>query len=144
MRIGLIQGKVSKAAIHSPSNPEIRRYAKVLTDELDAFVDDQPSLKHSATVLHNGRSAIVRIKLHRSSPPSERIRVEKADSAAGKELASIRSRIREKHSQWFYFQRNLRLYEGRSTYLFKPLERLHWTESQAILDAGTIIAETLS
>jgi hypothetical protein len=116
----------------------------MLTDELDAFVEDQPALKHSTTVLHNGKSGIVRIKLHRSSPPRERVRVEKADSAVAKEFASVRSRVREEHSQWFYFDRNLRLFEGSNTYLFKPLERLHWTESQAILDAGAVIAETLS
>ena len=144
IRMELIQGKVSEEAVRPPTTQEVLKYARALADDLDAFVEDQPSLKHSTTVLHNGRSAIVRIKLHRSSPPSERIRIENADSAAGKELASIRARVREKHSQWVYFERNLRLYEGRNTYMFKPLQRLHWTESQAILDAGAIIAETLS
>ncbi|MEZ6080536.1 MAG: hypothetical protein R3C56_34155 [Pirellulaceae bacterium] len=28
------------------------------------------------------------------------------------------------HSQWFYFNRNLRLYQGNATYVFKPLSRL--------------------
>ena len=36
------------------------------------------------------------------------------------------------------------LYEGRTTYLFKPLEKLHWSVTQAQLDAGVIIAETLT
>jgi len=143
LRMQLIQGKVSREAVGSPSNEELRRYSEVVTDELDAFVDDHPSLTHSTTVFHNGRSAIVAIRVHDSAPPKHRVRVEAASSATAGELASIRSRIREKHSQWIYFERNLRLYEGRNTYVFKPLQRLHWTESQAILDAGTIIAETL-
>jgi len=143
LRLQLIQGKVSKEAVGSPSNEELRRYAEVVTDELDAFVDDHPSLKHSTTVVQNGRSAIVAIRVHESARPKRRVHVEAASSAAAAQLASIRSRIREKHSQWIYFERNLRLYEGRNTYVFKPLQRLHWTESQAILDAGTIIAETL-
>ena len=46
--------------------------------------------------------------------------------------------------QWLYFERNLRVYEGRKTYLFKPMQRFHWTESQALTDASEIIAETLS
>ncbi len=144
LRMDLIQGKVSDRARARPSNREMRKYAKVLTDELDAFVDDQPSLKHSTTVCHDGGSAIVAIRLHRSKGPKQRVRVERADSAVAKETASIRARVRRRHSQWIYFERNLRLYEGRNTYVFKPLERLHWTESQAMLDAGTIIAETLS
>jgi hypothetical protein len=120
------------------------KYATLLTDELDAFVDDQPSLKHSTTILYNGRSGIVCTRLHESSPPPERVRFLRADSDAAQEFASIRARVRRKHSQWIYFDRELRLFEGRDTYVFKPMERLHWTESQAILDAGTIIAETLT
>jgi hypothetical protein len=143
LRMQLIQGKVSKEAVGPPSNEELRRYAAIVTEELDAFVDDHPSLTHSTTVFHNGRSAIVAIRVHDSAPRKHRVHVEAASSATAGELASIRARVREKHSQWIYFERNLRLYEGRNTYVFKPLQRLHWTESQAVLDAGTIIAETL-
>ena len=42
-----------------------------------------------------------------------------------------------------YFERNLRMYEETRTYLFKPMQRLHWTESQALADASGIIADTL-
>lgn len=143
LRMQFIKGKVSREAVRSPSNQELQRYAQVVTAELDAFVDNNPSLKHSTTVVRNGGSAIVAIRVHYSAPPEHRVRIENADSATARQLAPIRSRIREKHSQWIYFERNLRLYEGRNTYVFKPLQRLHWTESQAILDAGTIIAETL-
>jgi len=144
LRMELIQGKVSDEAHRSPSPDEMRRYATLLTDELDAFVEDQRSVRHSTTVVHNGQSAIVRVKVHLSSSPRDRVRIEKADSATGEDFKSIRSRVRKEHSQWVYFERNLRLYEARNTYIFKPLERLHWTDSQAILDAGSIIAETLS
>jgi hypothetical protein len=42
-----------------------------------------------------------------------------------------------------YFERNLRMYEETRTYLFKPMQRIHWTESQALADASSIIADTL-
>jgi hypothetical protein len=42
-----------------------------------------------------------------------------------------------------YFDRNLRVYEGTKTFVFKPMQRFHWTESQALMDARQIIAETL-
>ena len=116
----------------------------VLTDELDAFVDDQPSLRHSTLIAHDGRSAIIRVQLHKSSFSGERVRVQKMDTNAARNLRSIREQVQKKHSQWIYFERELRLYEGRNTCLLKPMERLHWTESQACLDAGTIIAETLT
>ncbi len=43
-----------------------------------------------------------------------------------------------------YFNRNLRIYEGTQTFIFKPWQRFHWTESQALFDAREVIAETLS
>lgn len=144
VRMRLIQGKVDPDAIRPPVEPEMQKYGLVLTDELDAFVDDQPSLKHSTTIAYDGRAAIIRIRLHKTPVSGERIRVQKFESTAARNLNSIRDRVRKQHSQWIYFERELRLYEGRDTYILKPMERLHWTESQASLDAGTIIAETLS
>jgi hypothetical protein len=84
------------------------------------------------------------VQLHKTPFSGERVRVRKLDNAAARNLRSIREQARKKHSQWIYFERELRLYEGRNTCLLKPMERLHWTESQAYLDAGAIIAETLT
>jgi hypothetical protein len=144
VRMSLIQGKVDPIATRAPAESEMRKYGLVLTDELDAFVDDQPSLKHSTMIAYDERAAIVRVRLHKSPFSGERIRIHKSEATAAHDLGSIRDRVRKKHSQWVYFERELRLYEGRDTYVLKPMERLHWTESQATLDAGTIIAETLS
>jgi hypothetical protein len=144
VRMTLIKGKVDPIAIRPPVDAEIQKYGIVLTDELDAFIDDQPSLKHSTLIAHDGRTAIIHVQLHKSSVSGERVRVLKVDSAAALDLMSIRELVRKKHSQWIYFERELRLYEGRNTYIVKPLERHHWTESQAYLDAGTIISETLT
>ena len=142
--MGLIQGKVDLGATRPPVESEMQKYGLVLTDELDAFVDDQPSLKHSTMVAYDGRAAIVRIRLHKFSFSGERVRVQKFGSTVARDFASIRDQVQKKHSQWIYFERELRLYQGRDTYILKPMERLHWTESQAGLDAGIIIAETLS
>jgi hypothetical protein len=48
-----------------------------------------------------------------------------------------------RHSQWLYFERSLKIYQEDVMYVFKPLEAIHWTRRQAILDAGEIVAETL-
>jgi hypothetical protein len=44
-----------------------------------------------------------------------------------------------------YFNRNLRIYDQDqdTIYCFKPMQTLHWTERQAILDASEVIAEAL-
>ena len=66
-----------------------------------------------------------------------------ADKPTATQLETTRQRLRKQHSQWVYFDRNLRIYEGTKTFFFKPLQRFHWTESQAMQDASEIIAETL-
>jgi hypothetical protein len=46
-----------------------------------------------------------------------------------------------KKSQWMYFARGLRVYEGRKTYIFKPRQRLYWLKSQALTEADEFIAD---
>ncbi len=59
-------------------------------------------------------------------------------------LEGIRRHLRQKRSQWIYFDRNLRVYDGSRTYVLKPMQRFHWTRSQARLDALDIISESMA
>ncbi len=68
----------------------------------------------------------------------------RADHPAARSLKTIRDRLRKRHSQWVYFDRALKVYDRGVLYQFKPMQRLHWTRRQAVLDADDIIAETLS
>jgi hypothetical protein len=52
---------------------------------------------------------------------------------------STRERLREERTQWVYFDRALRLHRGEKTYLFKPIHRMHWTRTRAMLDAADIV-----
>jgi hypothetical protein len=53
---------------------------------------------------------------------------------------TIRHRLLKRHSQWVYFERSLRIYKPDATYLFKPMQYFHRLRSQAIIDAGEVIA----
>jgi hypothetical protein len=59
-------------------------------------------------------------------------------------MQEIRARIRVEKGQWLYFDRNLRIYEGHSIYLLKPLQRIHWLRSQALLDADLILHDLVN
>ena len=52
--------------------------------------------------------------------------------------------ILRQHSQWLYFQRELRIYDKSSIFLFKPNEKIQWIESQALVDADNILGEILA
>lgn len=144
LRMQMAQGKVTRDTIRGATEDEVREYAEVLRNELDAFIDDQPGLKHSVTVVADARSAMVAVTLENGQPRTLPTSVAQADSPTARQFAGIQERIQREHRQWVYFRRNLRVYQGRATYVLKPLQRMHWTRSQALLDAGSIIAETLS
>lgn len=71
------------------------------------------------------------------------LNVWRASAEVAAKLMKTRRQLLEERSQWVYFNRNLRVYRGHQTYLFKPLQRFQWTESAAMIDAGELIAETL-
>jgi hypothetical protein len=145
-RILAIKGKVSKETAGIPEPDELERYAKVLKSELDEFFENDPRLRHKVGVLYDERSrtGMVEVELlknHRGPLP---VKVRQADASASADFDRARQLVRERRSQWLYFDRNLRIYEGARVLLTKPLQQIHWLRSQALLDADTIIAENLA
>ena len=117
---------------------ELQTYAEWLQREIDGQSDGE---RHSVTVLHDDRSGFVAIE-----PAKDRasIRVVGADAESVRTLARTREQLREEHAQWVYFDRSLRLHRGGETYLFKPIQRMHWTRSRALLDAADITIGQMS
>ena len=87
---------------------------------------------------------MIDVELLKNSRGPLRVKVQPGDEATSADFRRAQELARQKRGQWLYFQRNLRIYEGSRVLLLKPLERLHWLRSQALLDADTIIAETLA
>jgi len=59
-------------------------------------------------------------------------------------MEATRQKLLEEIGQWVYFNRDLRVHDGTKTFILKPLQRFHWTESQAMVDASEIIAESVA
>ena len=137
VRMPLVKGKVTEEAISKPTPSELQTYAAVFQAELDAFVANDPELHHEVTLVHDPLSAMIEVRLTRQAEAGKRRpRVLAADEVTSREFTAIRRKLRKQHSQWVYFDRNLRIFSGRRTYLFKPMQRLQWTRSQALLDAA--------
>jgi len=144
IRMQLLKGKVTRAAVRPPSPDEVQAYLEGLARELDAFVTGEGELWHDVTAVCSGASSMVCVDLREDPGRKRGPTVLDANSRTAQELAHATENLRRRHSQWVYFDRNLRVYEGHRTYLLKPMERLHWTRTQAMLDAGEVIAETLA
>jgi hypothetical protein len=105
------------------------------------MADESSPASHQLTAIHDEKSAMIQIVLKEGKP------IEPAICEAGYldsvELDQTRKRLAQKHCQWIYFDRSLRLYSRGRLYLFKPLQRVQWTCRQAILDGDELIAEAL-
>ena len=131
VRLALNDGKVGRAAMKPASRDELRTYAEWLQRELDAVAGGH----HAVSVIHDDISGFVAVE-----PAKNRgsVRVVRADAESARSLARTREQLREEHAQWVYFDRSLRLLRGKKTYVFKPIQRMHWTRSRAMLDAADI------
>jgi hypothetical protein len=143
VKLQLNDGKLGRYAIEQPHVADIKRYVQQLRTELDAFTEGELQGTHRIQVLMDDASALIAIELVRSRETAE-TKIYRGGDVESKELAKIRDHLRREHSQWVYFDRNLRIFEGRRTFVLKPLQRFHWTVSQAICDANDLIAETIN
>ena len=142
VRRRFIQGKVDPVAMAFPSPDEMRQYCQALKCELDSFIEVATDDRYLVEVVHERDSAM--IVVHRAPPRTlgESIRILPATAEEAKSFGEIRQKLLKKHSHWLYFDRALRCYMNGTVYLFKPMQRLHWLRSQALIDAGEIIADT--
>jgi len=144
VRLSLTRGKVTDSAIGGPTPQEVEMYARTLRDELDAFIGEELAASHSVGVANDVETGIVEVRLIRNAPAPQPIRVANTKATIDGELALARTHLSAADSQWAYFRRDLRIYAGSSTYFFKPFERLHWTRTQAMLDAAELLAEMVT
>lgn len=143
VRFGLIRGKVAASAVAPPVASEITAYAETLRDDLDSFLGPAADTRHSVEIIVGGGSGLIAVNLVSGVRRQEPVQIWDASNEDARRLAEARTHLIEQRSQWLYFNRNLRVYDGLRTYILKPLQRLHWTRTHAIQDAGEIIADSL-
>lgn len=143
IRLELNDGKVGRPAIENPTVIEIRRYGNRLRQELDEFLGPESEYRHAVDIVYDRATGMVCVDFVKSRKAAT-VTATSADRQTAIPLAATRNELREEIGQWVYFDRDLRIHDGTKTYLFKPMQRFHWTESQAMVDASEIIAETVS
>lgn len=144
VRFQLNDGKLGREAVRKPRVPEVRIYAESLKSELDSFVEGQIGKWHKVGVVCDDLSGMVQIDLIGNRHEAGRPAIARAGGPTARALEATRRRLRRQRSQWVYFDRNLRIYEGSKTYILKPMQRFHWTQTQARIDAREIVSETLA
>ena len=144
VRLALNDGKVGEPAVGMPAVRAMRVYARRLKKELDGFLGESTSDRHKVDVVYEDQSGMICVDLVKNLSVARTPTVKNADKVTSRQLRQARKNLQEEAAQWVYFDRNLRVFNGTKTLLLKPMQRFHWTESQAMVDASEIIAETLS
>jgi hypothetical protein len=144
VKLALNDGKIGEPAVRKPQTDELRTYAIRLKSELDGFLGDALPKRHQVNVVYDDASGMICIDLLRDEQSARQVTVSSASKETAAQLEKTHQRLRKERAQWVYFDRNLRIYEGTRTFVLKPMQRFHWTESQAMVDARHIIAETLA
>ena len=140
----LNKGKVTQEAMRPPKNEEQELYLETIRDCLDRFVSPRHGIRHKLAVTRDRESSFFSVSLQKASTPIKPV-IFLANHDGVRNLLTLREQLRSKHSQWVYFDRSLKIYDRDRGmfYQFKPMQRLHWTRRQAVLDADEIIAETI-
>ena len=144
VRLALNNGHVGKQSIDPPIKKELRAYGMRLQEELDEYISGELPGKHHIAIVYDDHSALVRVRLDQRTSAKGRVPVLRADAREAAALNKCRERLRQTRSQWVYFDRNLRVYDGTKTYVLKPMQRFQWTETQARVDAMEIVPESIA
>lgn len=144
IRLALNDGKVGKTAVDPATKADMKTYGISLQEELDEYISGELPGRHDADIIYDDHSAMVRVTLVRNATGKGQVSVLRADAPEAAALEEYRQRIRQERSQWVYFDRNLRIYDRGDTYVLKPRQRFHWTQTQARLDAMDIVPESMA
>jgi methylase of polypeptide subunit release factors len=141
VKLGLVDGLTRDCAVAPPDHAILTQYAVALCDSLDAFYDAGRDAHHAVHVFEGRDYACASVTRVAGASIAD---VVVADGELADALARVHQRVRREHPQWIYFDRNLRVFGGDAVWIFKPLQRCEWTQSEALHDADTLIAEALA
>lgn len=137
----LSDGIIGEVAVRTPTPKELFSYGEVLRSELDEFLDDE-TMSHRITIVSDRGSGMVQIELVRAG--SGGVHSYPAEAASARAFEKMREQMARPPGQWLYFERNLFLYRGEHTFIFKPMQLIWWTHSQALLDADEFISTAVA
>ena len=140
IRMKLNEGRIAKEAISPATKKEMTDFARIFKNELDLFLDHTGERKvHKISVFYTDESTVLIVDHLKKSTTAMPKVAEVCDNKTRLKFDSLQRKLTGQKSQWLYFTRCMKVYEGRKTYIFKPRQRLYWLKSQALAEADEFI-----
>lgn len=139
--IDLFESKEKSVALYPVLSNQPTEYAKVIFDEINAFLDSQ-ELYANLTVYNISRfTPLMMVKLTFEKKKKE---VTSSKEFVDKELKQLDRQLWEKKSSSIYFRKKLNYKTGDDIYIIRPNQRRFWSQSMALEDASELILEILN
>jgi type I restriction-modification system DNA methylase subunit len=143
-RLQLIQGKMGDSVIKKPQQEDLKKYGEALCRTLDNFINREGGQSHQVEILRGDDFGVASITFTNRNSNSANVIFSQSSPKLRNELKSISQLLQKKHNHWLYFERSLTLFDNDRILLIKPMQRLHWLQSQALQDADNLISDILS
>ncbi len=134
--------KQEKSIALLPSlNPQIIEYGRLISKELNYFLDGQELYVNVTTYNISRFNPLMLIKLSFGSTQYEVI---ESDEHVDEELKKIDLYLWEQKATNIYFRKKLNFKTGDDIYIIRPNQRRFWSRSMALEDATELILEILN
>ena len=135
VRYQLSKGKLGETASEPPTADQLKEYGEQLRSQIDDF-----ARRHHRITIQAEQEAVIATVEVTSEPHTLQIVVSHKPNSVAKEILHA---VEERHSQWAYVQRSVRVFDGPYVHIIKTARLLDWTRTQAVQDAADLISEVL-
>lgn len=141
--IDLFESKEKSPALYPVLQNHIEEYSKIISKELNEFLDGQDLFVNATTYNINRFSPLMMIKLSHEKVKKD---VSTSNEYLDEELKKIDQRLYlwEEKANSIYFRKKLNYKSADDIFIIRPNQRRFWSKSMAIEDASELILEILN
>lgn len=139
--IDLFHKQEKSVALYSVLSNQPTEYAKIITTELNDFLDGQDLFVNATVYDINRFTPLMMIKLSHEKVKKD---VSTSNEHIDEELKKLDQYLWEQKAQNIFFRKKLNYKKENDFYIIRPNQRRFWSQSMALEDASELIFEILN
>lgn len=139
--LDLFENQAKSIALYPVLHNQINEYSKIISKELNEFLDGQDLFVNATIYDINRFSPLMMIKLSHEKVIKE---VSISNESLDEELKKLDQHLWEEKTNSIYFRKKLNYKTADDIFIIRPNQRRFWSKSMAIEDASELILEILN